>query len=534
MRRHTSTIGLAAGVWLGLLALHAPFLRLPYYWDEAGYYVPAALDFLRRGLLIPSSTEPIGHTPLVSVYLGLAWRIFGFSPLVTRAAMILSAAGTIVATVLLARRVFAGRAQARQAALVAAVLLALAPLFFAQSEMVHLDLVVAFFTLLAVAALLDDGWILFAAAGLLAVLTKETAIVLVPVAWVYLGTEKYREGRKFSSLAWIAASSPCLPLAAWALYYHHHTGFWTGNASYLEYNLYSTLNPIRVVLSFLRRFYEVFLSGFNWLPAALAFAGWRWSKKNPQITQISQIAQARQMQDDGARAAADDNVWRRFSLVVALLTLAYFSMLSLVGGAILPRYMLPIYPPLMMVAVGWIWRLPRALARAGCLAAAACFLIAWFSNPPYPFPYEDNLAFADFIRLHQQAAGYLQSKDARAAEGGSAPALRILTAWPATNELQTPDLGYVKRPLRVVPVDGFTVADFQAVEPSSFDVLYLYSRKWEPQGNWMDRFPWLIRLQSRYFDYSPQVSEQEIAARFHLKLAARWDRRAQWVAIYVR
>jgi len=27
-----------------LIALHAPLLQLPYFWDEAGYYIPAARD----------------------------------------------------------------------------------------------------------------------------------------------------------------------------------------------------------------------------------------------------------------------------------------------------------------------------------------------------------------------------------------------------------------------------------------------------------------------------------------------------------
>jgi hypothetical protein len=527
MRRYTLGIAATVGVWLGLLALHAPFLKLPYYWDEAGYYVPAALDFFRHWLLIPSSTEPIGHTPLVSVYLGIGWRIFGFSPPVTRAAMILFAAGTIVVTVALARRVLAGRRRAREAALAAGVLLALAPLFFAQSEMVHLDLAVAFFTMVAILGLLDERWILFAAAGSLAVLTKETAVLLVPVAWAYLWIERHRPTRRLAAFAWIATALPCLPLAAWALYYHHHTGFWTGNAGYLQYNLYSTLNPVRFLLSLLRRLYEVFASRFNWLLTALAFAGWWWSKKHPQIAQIP----SRQSDANCPPGGGDG---RRFTQLTALLAAAYLLMLSAVGGAILPRYMLPIYPPLMIVAVGLIWRLPRRVARAAGLAAAACFVIAWFSNPPYPFPYEDNLAFADFVHLHQQAAEYLEHRDVGGSPEGTGADLRILTAWPATNELETPPLGYVMRPLRVVPVDGFTAADFQAVKPSSFDMLYLYSRKWEPRGNWLDRFPWLIRLQSRYFDYSPQVPEQEIAARFHLKLAARWERRGQWAAIYER
>ncbi|HEV3276024.1 MAG TPA: glycosyltransferase family 39 protein [Terriglobia bacterium] len=518
MRRYATTISAVVGVWLGLLALHAPFLRLPYHWDEAGYYVPAALDFFRHGLLIPASTEPIGHTPLVSVYLALAWRIFGFSPLVTRAAMNLFAAATVIATLGLARRLFGKRAEAREASIAAAVLLAVAPLFFAQSEMAHLDLAVAFFTLLAVRALLDERWMFFAAAAWLATLTKETAIVLVPVAWAYLWIESRRPGGKVRASAWIALASPCLPLAAWALYYHHHTGFWTGNAGYLTYNLYSTLNPVRMQLSFLRRFYEVFISGFNWLLAALAFAGWWWTRKHPQTAQMTRT------QED-ARTQEDDRS-RQFILLTSLLVAAYLAMLSAVGGAILPRYTLPIYPPLMVLAIGWIWRLPRALARAGCLVATACLVLAWFNNPPYPFPYEDNLAFADFIRLHQQAAKYLEDYDARV------PGLRVLTAWPATNELESPDLGYVTRPLRVIQVEGFGAADLQSVSPGSFDALYLYSRKWEPPGNWLERFPWLENLQSRYFDYAPQVPERELVARLHLKLAARWDRRGQWVAIY--
>jgi hypothetical protein len=63
--------------FLALLLLHLPLLRLLFYWDEAGYYIPAALDFYRSWSLIPTSTPPIGHTPLVMIYLGLAWRVFG-------------------------------------------------------------------------------------------------------------------------------------------------------------------------------------------------------------------------------------------------------------------------------------------------------------------------------------------------------------------------------------------------------------------------------------------------------------------------
>ena len=79
-------------LFAALVAAHWPLLRLPYYWDEAGYYIPAAYDFLRRGTLIPYSTLSNAHPPLPSVYLAAWWRLDGFSPFVTRIAMCLAAA----------------------------------------------------------------------------------------------------------------------------------------------------------------------------------------------------------------------------------------------------------------------------------------------------------------------------------------------------------------------------------------------------------------------------------------------------------
>src|ERR1700723_3912289 len=56
--------------FVGLMLLHAPLLRLPYFWDEAGYYVPAARDLFLTGTLIPHSTVSNAHPPLVMAWLG--------------------------------------------------------------------------------------------------------------------------------------------------------------------------------------------------------------------------------------------------------------------------------------------------------------------------------------------------------------------------------------------------------------------------------------------------------------------------------
>jgi len=72
-----------------LLVLHFPLLKLPYFWDEAGYYVPAAHDLLLTGSPIPHTTISNAHPPLVMAYLALWWKIFEFAPLVTHMAMLM-------------------------------------------------------------------------------------------------------------------------------------------------------------------------------------------------------------------------------------------------------------------------------------------------------------------------------------------------------------------------------------------------------------------------------------------------------------
>src|SRR5207248_5441649 len=73
--------------FLLLLCAHISLLGLPYFWDEAGYYIPAARDLL-AGSLIPFSTPSNAHPPLVMACLALAWKVFGQSVIVTRCAML--------------------------------------------------------------------------------------------------------------------------------------------------------------------------------------------------------------------------------------------------------------------------------------------------------------------------------------------------------------------------------------------------------------------------------------------------------------
>jgi len=491
------------GTFGAVALLHYPLLRLPYYWDEAGYYIPAALDLFRHGLLVPQNTLPTGHTPLVSICLALAWWLFGYAPLVTRLTIVAFAAGTLVALYAL------GRTVARsETALWACLLLALSPLFFAQSSLAFLDLPAALTTTVAVWALLRRRMAWFAVAASLSVLTKETAIVIVPVALAFA----WRARKDLRKSDWLWLVTPVLPLGVWAVYYHHVTGFWTGNPQYLQYNLYSTLEPGRIAISLLRRLYQVFIAGFNWLLVVVALLGYRWMKR----------ARARK-DGNGARPndAMTGGARSEFFFLSIGLTIVDIAMLSSVGGAVLPRYLLPMFPCFYLALTLLVEALPRRAMQIALVLITACFVASWFFNPPYPFAYENNLAYADFIHLHQQAAEWL------VAQPGDP---RILTAWPATDELDHPELGYVKKPLRVVGVRGFTPQDFRKVSAGSFDLLYLYSRKWDPPNNWLRRFPLIARTD----EYSPPIAPRFLAFRFQLRLLATFRGHGQWVRIYAK
>src|SRR5579875_2469492 len=64
---------------LPLVAVHLPFLTLPFFWDELGQFIPTALDLLRSGSWIAHSTTPNVHPPGVEVYLVLWYKLFGDS-----------------------------------------------------------------------------------------------------------------------------------------------------------------------------------------------------------------------------------------------------------------------------------------------------------------------------------------------------------------------------------------------------------------------------------------------------------------------
>jgi 4-amino-4-deoxy-L-arabinose transferase-like glycosyltransferase len=479
----------------GLLFSHFPLLRLPYFWDEAGYYIPAARDLLVTGALIPASTLTNAHPPLLMAYLAAAWKIFGYSPPVTRCSLLLVAAFTLLAVYRLACQV-----ASREVAFGSIVCTALYPVFFSQSAMAHLDLAAAGLILWGVSSYLADRRIAAIIFFTLACLTKETA-ALVPLSlWAYELIARSHDHRISRSVTLLVA---VVPLCAWFVFHYARTGHVFGNPEFFRYNLGDTLHPVRFFAALSLRVWHLFgymnMFLLTLATAVAMFLPPRVSKSGAQTTAISPQVQA----------------------VFYLLVGVHLVALSILGGAVLARYLLPVYPLVVILCVS---TLRRRLPRWPVFVAVICagFLMALLTEPPYRFAPEDNLAWSDFVRLHQSADAFVAQHY---------PAGRVLTAWPASDELTRPWLGYVCRPVPIVRIEDFSAAQIQTAGKthSRYRAALVFSTKFEPRH--LLRVPGWERLQERFFGYHRDLPPELIARTLGARVVFEQRRGQQWVAV---
>jgi 4-amino-4-deoxy-L-arabinose transferase-like glycosyltransferase len=498
-------------IFAALYASHFTLLRLPYYWDEAGYYIPAAWDFFRLGSLIPISTLTNAHPPLPSIYLALWWKFSGFSPEVTRTSVLMVAALGLTAVWRLALRLTA----VASVAFWTVFLTALYPVWFAQSTLAHADIFAAACTLWGLVYALPalnrelprKPW--FAAAWFAAAaLSKETAIIVpITLAAISLFESLRAPGRArirlWQEAAWFASCA--VPLAVWYAYHFTKTGFLFGNPEFLRYNAQANLSPLRIMAAFGYRILHLTAHMNLFVPVGIAVA--------------ALLLDPRLEADGQDRPAIAPAILRR----ILLLLLANALLYSVLGGALLTRYLLPMIPLVLLVAVYTLYRRVPFWHGLAVFSAAA-FILGLCINPPYRFAPEDNLAYAQVIRLHQAGIDQLQKLY---------PGSTVLSAWPVTDELTRPELGYLTHPFAVDRIEDFTAQQIAraAQEPEKYSTALVFSTKYDPPSLPLSLGPRSDAMAEEYFGLHHDLQPEAIALQLHGTMVWKQEDHGQWIAL---
>jgi hypothetical protein len=469
-----------------LLILHLPLIGLPYFWDEEGQFIPTALDLLRQGAWVAHSTLPNVHPPGVEAFLVLWYKVFGYSIPVTRIAMLFIGSCGLLLTFMLAIEL--GKEAPGTPAFWPPLLLLASPLFFVQSFMAQLDMPAMVLTLCSLLLFLKTRYAASAAACVVLLLVKETGIVTPLVFFIILLLR-----RDWKRAACFIA--PAAALGVWLLVLHRATGYWLGNPEFAHYNVGYSLHPVRLFISFTRRVYYLFFAEFRFIGTlAILFA----------------IRRSRVFRADP---------WRITIAVAA----ANFVIVSVLGGAELERYLLPVLPVFYIAVAVALTSLRKAASTLAICTLLAGLALNLFWNPPYPFPYENNWAMVDFVRLQQLAADYA-SRNLR----GDV----IATAWPYTTALRNPDFGYVKQPLRAIETSDFDAQSIAQIPQEKFDVLITYTRTWAPENGFIG-IPAIRHFLTRFYDWRRPITTAE-CERLGLYPQISWTRRGQTLTVYRR
>jgi len=155
--------------------------------------------------------------------------------------------------------------------------------------------------------------------------------------------------------------------------------------------------------------------------------------------------------------------------------------------------------------------------------SAAGFLAGIWVNPPYGFAPEDNLTYRDMIVLHQRATSLIAKKW---------PEATVLTAWPGNAELLRPELGYIRKPVKVFTIKNFSFEEIQkaAADPGEYDTALIFSTKLTPHG-WLSLGRRNQQPDAKYFDFHEDMLPGEVAAMLHGEVVWQQSQHGEWAAV---
>ena len=396
----------------GLVLLRASFgFGLLPDWDGLKHL--AAAQWILEHNMNPFPDEiAYGHPPLFYMMLAAGLSVPIASLWVLHALMALTALFAGYYTLRLGTQ-FGGE----RCGLLASCLMVLSPLFAAELETFHAELLCAASLAATLVYYFERRWGAYCVAAVILLLTKETGVAAILVLTVYHFVKRGERDHLIKILL------PLFAFGFWMLGNRVFNGWWflprVGQS--LHHVLLDDMLP-SASAAVPSLFWWTFGACGTWMltGSALLIAGWLCWRRAESLTSGTVLLAA--------------------MIIVHLTVLALYA-----GRMALPRWTVDVAPLTFCLIANPI---AEATQRQRHLLPLiiGCFGIAWALGPPMVSPEERdalNLNHRDRIEVNRQLAAYIET---------SHPSARILTWWPLTQILSDASLGYVRSPLNVVSI----------------------------------------------------------------------------------
>ncbi len=270
MKKHLPLISLfgALAVFYFLVDIKYGLLKLPFFWDELGVYSRAAMHLAVHGLsLLPDSMPDVlsrGHPLLTPFIFGTTFKLFGVSQLTARlTGLLIYFIGVGFGFKILARYMNAMWAAAFL------FCIAIQPAFIAQSVLVLPETLLMTLTLAAIYAYLTQKHFGLWIALSLAVLTKESALVL-PIAFALAQFQQKLSWKIYLSTLLL----PFLVFLSFLVIQYNQNGYFLYplHQGLMDFDIYTILAKTLLALWFL------FIAQGRWLFLFLFIAVWVWKR----------------------------------------------------------------------------------------------------------------------------------------------------------------------------------------------------------------------------------------------------------------
>lgn len=422
IKRSRLEIWVIISICLYSIIIWYPTRYLPYHWDSAAFFINATkylYDHNFWPLLAPYSE--FAHPPLYPALTALFWRLFSPTPLVTHLTILPFHILLLLSTYFLGKRVASVAVGVAATALVATI-----PFVLAELGMPYLDLASGALAAFALTLWLFHRYWWASLVLTLAVLTKNTVIImLIPfLVTILLDPQKRHRLR-----AYVPLLPPLFALSGWLVYHYQITGWWLtlpGRPTVLKLTPSSFIHSLGFVayVCFSRQ-YRIILTSLT-----LISVFWLYQKKHRQFIKL-------------------------FSLDIISLLVALTSFLTIYAftGEFIPRYSLAVLPAFTVICCHFIYSaFTRPYAHAVILITLILFISSWHPklSPTLDLSFRNNedLSYQDHIQVGLETARYLQA---------NYPQSPIYGSFPQSYQLTEPWQGYVTQPLNFVDCSRYSL-----------------------------------------------------------------------------